>query len=45
MMATTDFESMQFSMFVMGKFSDVMNPGWSMTLEIATQFLLVGVGT
>lgn len=37
-------EEMMFSTFLLGKVSDVFNPGWSLTLEIATQFLLVGVG-
>ncbi len=43
-MMTTSLEDMIFSTTLMSKVSDVINPGWSITLEIATQFLIVGVG-
>ena len=37
-------DDMFFSTTLVSKVSDVFNPGWSITLEIATQFLIVGVG-
>ena len=43
-MSAGGLEEMIFSTTLMSKVSDVFNPGWSITLVIATQFLIVGVG-